>query len=278
MSSSSGRNIVLTVATHDEGYLTYFKESCARYGIEPVIIGHGVTWKNFGTKFNIIREWVMEYVQNDDRLLIVDCYDLIFLRTLEPLFQRFMQDAEASPHGRYKYMYAASEPLWGPHKWLAGSFYGLYKNEVINSGSFMAYGKLIKDIFDDQVILEALTCNDIADDQELLIRYLQRNADVDCCLDKNQRFIVYFAYRIDIGARIDISDTKRVFYKGTECTSEPYLLHRHGHGNLRPILQKLGYDTTNAKIESNFLQRAMTCHVPNMIGKFIAPFKQLLPQ
>lgn len=280
MSSNSaqcddGRDIVLTVATHEEGYFSYFMQSCLKYNITPVVIGHGVQWNGFGTKFNLIKNWIAQNANDNDRILIVDCYDLIFLRNLDPLFRAFEAKAKACSAGQYNYMYAASEPLSWPISLVAGSFYGLYKGKLINSGSFLAYGALLKKIFTDPAMETALRDNKIADDQALLIEYLQHHNEVNCHLDDNFRFIVYFALRLDIGARLDVSDPENVLYRQNNATtSRPYLLHRNGNGSMVKILQQLGYNITQDPDNTSFIRRIFHCHVPAVVDKLVmSPMK-----
>lgn len=269
---SDGRDIVLTVATNDEGYFPYFVQSCNRYNIKPVIIGRGVEWRGFGTKFRLIKDWVTANANDNDRILIVDCYDLIFLRELEPLFQSFSAKAKASPAGAHNYMYAANEPLSWPSVMISGSYYGVYKNKIVNSGSFLTHASLLKRMFTDKKIDEALYQNKISDDQALLTQFLNDNDDVDCHLDDNMRFIVYPGLRVDVGARLDLSDPNQVTYRRDSTFSRPYLVHRCGHGKMTALLRQLGY-VVDKEPDSSFVERVIKCHIPGMVDKFIiTPF------
>lgn len=265
------RHIVITVATHEEGYFSYFKQSCERHGVEPVIIGAGVTWKNYGTKLHLIGDWVLKNANDDDCILIVDCYDVIFFRPLEPMFEQFRKSACKARNGPHKYIYVANEPHSSLYKSTIATFYDLYDNELINSGSLIASGKLIKSIYNDPVIAQDIENQKLADDQRMIISYLNRHSDVVCKIDHNRRFIVYAPFmHLDVGARLDIDEsTGEAFYKHDNQTYRPYLLHRPAGGSMRTILKKLGYNTDNVQIKSGVIPRFFTYHVPGAIDAWV---------
>lgn len=81
---------VATVATKDDGYLKWLKQSCSRHGTELIILGGNRTWKGFVTKFEIMIEFLNS---EDDNTIVcfVDAYDVIMLKSAEDLKQKFLE-------------------------------------------------------------------------------------------------------------------------------------------------------------------------------------------
>lgn len=254
---------VLTVATNREGYFEFFLQSCKRHNITPVVIGEGEPWNGYGTKFKLMRDWVAN-IDDADCVLLVDCYDLIFVRDIEPLFGAFEHRAA----GRSNYIYAASESsdIFAP---IVKMFHGTHKGAIINSGSFMAYGKFLKTFFNDSDILQELSQNPRCDDQQMLIKYMNSHPEIECELDGNVRFIVYQNMGLHVGSRLHIDEDRVVTYRVNDnICSEPYLIHRCNNGSLITLLQKLGYDTKYVDTSSNHFARMMTIHLPNYANHF----------
>ena len=256
------QDYVITVATHDEGYIAYFKQSCKRHGIDPIILGQGDEWKGFGTKFQIIRDWVMT-IPDDSVVLLVDCYDLIFLRPLETLFAFYRTKANKTK--AEEYIYVSTEPqLWGLSD-LSKLYYGSCNGSVINTGSVMAFAKVFKNMFSDPVITAKLARNELSDDQQMFNEYVQKNNTLECEMDDNRRFLVYQTLRLDIGLKCQVQEDGTFIYRDNDQAYEPYLLHRNGNGKMLPILQRLGYDTSAEPVGSRYHERILTNHVPHLL-------------
>lgn len=266
-----GRDLVVTVATHDEGYISFFRESCARYNIDPIFLGQGAKWEGFGTKFRLMMEWI-HTLHDNDLVLTVDCYDVIFLRSVDTLFRKFEENAKKSGNDPFKYMYCSNEPHMWPISYVTEMNYGVYNGFVLNSGSFIAYGKLLKEIFSNEVLHHALYTKSLCDDQQLLTSYLLAHPDVKCEMDENRRFILYAPFRVDVGSRIMIDAKGSLTYRGNAKQFKPYLLHRNGNGYMTNILQKLGYNVDGIDTKSNHVQRFVTCHIPHFFNRVFEAF------
>ena len=259
--SKSGKRYVMSVATKDEGYFRFFLESCKRNNIDPVLLGKGAEWKGYGTKFRLMKEWI-DNLEDEDCVLIVDCYDLIFVRPVDSLFDKFEQLASCCGDPK-QYIYTASEcdDMFGP---VIRFFHGTYKDAIINSGSFIAYAAFLKRLVNDEAVTLELQNNPRCDDQQLLIKYLNEHKEVICDLDANRRFIVYQKMGVQIGARLRI-DNGVVTYVGDKTTYRPYLIHRCNNGDMINILSQLGYDTDGFQVQTGHLGRVLNIHLPNYI-------------
>ena len=255
------RHHIITVATHEEGYSSFFHESCKRHDITPVVLGKGVPWKGFGTKCDLIREYVSG-IDDEDIILLVDCYDLVFLRPLDDLFRMFDRRAKQLDKAG-QYLYTANEPATSLLKSLLTLHYGSYKDQVVNTGSYMLHARLLKSILNDSRILKLLG-EASADDQKMLTQYLNDHPDVVCEFDNNRRFLLHTNLRVDIGARMKIENGVLLF-RHNDATYRPFLLHCSANGPMCVILKELGYNIDNVKIESNHISRIFNSHVPNVI-------------
>lgn len=75
--------IVVTVATHSEGYYSSLKEGCERANVDFVTLGWGQKWKGYAWKFSLMLAFLQKNsTRNTSSLFIfVDGYDVL------PLFQ-----------------------------------------------------------------------------------------------------------------------------------------------------------------------------------------------
>lgn len=261
---------VVTVSTHNEGVAHYFDESCARFGFEPVILGMGTTWAGYGTKLLLLKEYIKD-VDDDVVILFVDRFDLIFLRPLEPLFDFY--DSQRKAQGSSSLLYIATEQpdMLGINTLYSKLHWGKYHDAMLNTGSFIATAKMINTMLDD--VMGANHQVQIKDDQELVTTYLSQHPDVNVILDNNRRFLVYSAFRIDIGKDIHIEDEKLYFKQSDGTCYQPYLLHRNGSPPMSRIIRQLGYDMNKHAIgESSHLKRVFTNHLPHIWRKSIGRF------
>jgi hypothetical protein len=81
---------VISYGTNKQAYFDLFIESCIRYNIEPVIIGWGEPWIGFGKKLTDIRDYASS-LPEDEVILVVDPFDVIFLCGLDEIEEKFIK-------------------------------------------------------------------------------------------------------------------------------------------------------------------------------------------
>ncbi len=265
------KNRVVTVSTHTEHYGEYFDESCKRFGIEPVILGMGQKWEGYGTKLAILKKYI-DGCDPEDVILFVDRFDLIFLKPIEPLFDFYRTQKEASGPTPLLYIATESRDLIGLNTLYSKIHWGHYNDSMLNTGSYIATAGMIQnmlaEVFSDtnnQSTDRKLT---VKDDQELIVSYLRNNTEVQVMLDNNRRFLVHSVYRLDIGKNIRIED-KKLYYENNGTVYQPYLIHRNGSASMQRLLTKLGYDMSKNIIPSSFPQRLVQNHIPFLYHKIL---------
>jgi len=272
MIDANSINRVVTVSTHDENYAAYFDESCKRYGIDPIILGKGTPWLGYGTKLRLLKEYV-DTCDDEIVLLFVDRFDLIFLRELDPLFTFYRSQCEQKPNVDLLYISTEKPDIIGLNSIYATFHWGKYKDVALNTGSYIATAGMIKKML--QEVYSSNSIVEIKDDQEMITRYLCLHSDVEVLLDHNRRFLVYSAFRLDIGKNIHIEDEKLLYRLEDGTCYRPYLLHRNGSPPMSQLLLKLGYDIRRHQIPSTHLKRIFTNHIPHLINRCV---EKILPR
>lgn len=77
---------VITLATHDSGYLTALKESCRKYGYDLKVLGWGQKWEGFVMRANLYKEYLKE-LPPDEYVVCCDAYDVLALRPADELLK-----------------------------------------------------------------------------------------------------------------------------------------------------------------------------------------------
>lgn len=87
---SGGRLRVVAVATDPRPQLRALQQSVKNAGHELEVIGMGTTYPGLGLKIIAMAEW-LPTVPDDEYVLLVDAYDVLFLQSAEEILQRFHQ-------------------------------------------------------------------------------------------------------------------------------------------------------------------------------------------
>ena len=80
----------ITVATENNGYFETLKESSMRYNYHLVVLGYEQEWKGFGWRLNLVLEY-LKTLPSDEIVIVVDAYDVIFLRDSKELKEEFLK-------------------------------------------------------------------------------------------------------------------------------------------------------------------------------------------
>ena len=120
---------IVTVATHNLGYLDKLAESCKRAGTDIKILGLGAKWEGFSTKLKLMCEFLTS-VDPSAIIAFVDAYDVVMLGHVDELLERYLS------FNKPIVLSVETKNSW--FKWNVEKFYfGTYKEEVINSGCYM---------------------------------------------------------------------------------------------------------------------------------------------
>lgn len=84
---------VLTVATSECHGLTMLKKSLDRAGMDYTVLGLGDTWRGFGTKIILTRDY-LRTLQGYTHFIFVDAYDTLFLKPVHAVPDHILFSAE----------------------------------------------------------------------------------------------------------------------------------------------------------------------------------------
>ena len=153
---------VITIATHNEGYLNILKESCERYGLELTILGFGEKWGGFTWRMLKIREYLQHNTDDEDIIIIVDGYDTIFLADKNYIINNFLS------YNTNILISVDSVPPTRLTKMLLSKVFASCEGQNISAGLYMGYVKYVKQFLD--ILCGDGKCLDSnSDDQRLII-------------------------------------------------------------------------------------------------------------
>lgn len=142
---------VITVATDYNDSCKRYKESCIRYGVNPVILGLGEKWKGGdmakgpggGQKVNYLKKY-LENVKENKLIIFTDSYDVMMNNNINILKENYKQFNK-------KVVFASEKFCW-PDASLSHYFKNdKYENKYLNSGLFIGYTDDIKKILDNDI-------------------------------------------------------------------------------------------------------------------------------
>lgn len=81
---------VITVATEYNNYVEDWETSAKMFGYDYKILGKNVKWNGFTTLMKLILDELNKY-NDDDIVLKVDCYDLLFVDHADKLFKKYKE-------------------------------------------------------------------------------------------------------------------------------------------------------------------------------------------
>jgi len=65
--------LVVTVATHPDGYFPVLQEACKRHRLKLKVLGFGQKWLGFAWRFQLMQEF-LQSIPEDEIVVFVDGY------------------------------------------------------------------------------------------------------------------------------------------------------------------------------------------------------------
>jgi GR25 family glycosyltransferase involved in LPS biosynthesis len=177
-------NLFIVAVSTDEEKTDFLLQSCTSNGCNLNIIGLGEKWVGFGTKFRILRDWLIkrEDIKDDDYIINTDAFDTVVQKNYDDIKQ-VVNDLDIGDK-----IFCSSEIyLWPPEIFEFKSFFEDLTNkkkltggdEYYNmeyqypcSGQYCAKKKTVLSF------LNEMYTSEILDDQEAMIRYLVSHPDL----------------------------------------------------------------------------------------------------
>lgn len=224
---------VVTVATHEFGYMKWLKESCLRHNANLTILGQGLEWKGYSMRYDLMQTFLEE---QDDRDVIcfIDAYDVILHKNTERLYDEFRNTCEEKNckiicgfFDENAYSGILSPINLISNKWCEVLF-NIEANSHINGGTYIGYVKELKEMI--KLLVEYKNKNSENDD-EYIINTIYKEGKIKIYIDFESNFFKNIN-PMDI---IDRSD----------YNCHAYFIHRIGNLPLFSYLQANGYVITN---------------------------------
>lgn len=229
---------VATVATKDEGFFQNFLQSAKKHNINVDVLCWGEEWQGFGHKIKAMITY-LQNVQDNEIVMFVDAYDVIFLRNLDGLEKDYR--ALTKTKGDRVLVSAVAGKL---NKIFMAAMFGKCGSHEINSGTYIGYAYLLKKILGEMCFNG--TCDDKhADDQRLLTAFCNRHQNLFDFDSHNKWFLIWGSLDFHVTPDVKIQDG-RLFYG----PFEPYVLHCPGNKDMSGILMELGYKVYTKRREN----------------------------
>jgi len=254
---------IVTVATHSEYYFQYLVESCKKCGKELDILGYGEEWKGFNWRLTLIINYLKKLPENDI-VCFIDGYDVICCRNLNEMPSEFVKIKEQTG------CKIITGSVVRKNNFLIQLFNHLYfekcKNENINAGTYIG---IVKDLLEILPKIYELDNRHNADDQQLMIKYCQKNDNIIIPDKENKLFLTIASQLNEIDQFIDIDENHIVSYN----LNKPFFIHAPGYGYLDNVIKKLGYDIEENKIKNeiynNYFSKKLLVNIIAFITYFL---------
>jgi hypothetical protein len=245
--------IIVTLATHDAGYFSVLKKSCASNGHQLQVLGSGEPFRGFQWRLNLIREY-LQTLPATEIVICVDAYDVFVVANETTIVQRFnsfhspiVMSVQHIPKRLEKYIF---------RKMFGTACRGLN----LCAGMYMGYAHALLDLLQYQCT--EFDCTNLKlDDQRMLMSlckipngYFEQHVSLDAegliFLNLNTT-IKPWSKEIELKhshSLITIRNAK-VIVKQTDLP--PCFIHGPGDVNLKPIIELYGYSTELVISKSN---------------------------
>jgi hypothetical protein len=255
---------IITVATHSQYYFPYLVESVKKYGKELEVLGFNEKWLGFNWKFKKMLLH-LSTLSNDDIVCFIDGYDVLCLRNLDELANKFI---EIKNRTNRKMIIGYDNVQSKIHSIFASIYFGKYDNKSLNSGTYIGYTKDVINILNN--ILK-LNQDDDADDQILMTKYCNLNKNEIYIDINNELFLTLDAPLRELSNYVDINNNKLKYNN-----EYPFFIHACGGGYLDNTLIKLNYKLykpINTELSNNHYKKKAPVYIKLVIKHY---YKQII--
>jgi hypothetical protein len=249
---------VIGYATNKQAYFDLFMASAERHGIRPMLLGWGTKWIGFGHKTTQTRDFIKD-LPEDEMVLSVDPFDVVFLTGLEEIEAKFRRTAAPFLCGALKlgpllrlvydreFNHSGQPTLKNPTGY-----------NFLNSGTWISTAGYARRLIDRLVAEFHMRPTDM--DQEILTKmYIHRRADVD--IDWHCDIFHNLLFKNFITRKPNLRDLE--FREGRVVNvatgTQPCILHASGNARMEGIAQRLGYPpscATPTESNKNYFRKA----------------------
>jgi hypothetical protein len=228
---------IVTVATHNDGYLDYLIESCKKNNNDIKILGYGEKWQGFNWRFLLVINY-LKTLNLNDIVCFVDGYDVLCTRNLDELSNEFIRiknkyDCKIIV-GHDKLIVDNHKLIQYANNFFVKRYFDTCKKKSLNAGTYIGYVSDLLIVLQD---IYNLIPSNSADDQILFTKYCKtHNKDVHIDVESELFLAIAIPY-IDANNYIKIKDNKVIYNN-----SQPFFVHAPGGTYLDKLIINLGYN------------------------------------
>jgi hypothetical protein len=166
---------LVTVVTHDDGYLKWLEASCKRFNVKLIKLGWGEQWINYIWRFTKMIQF-LNTNDPEELIIFIDAHDVILLRPLTDIENVFNNIIKIT--GKKIIISTENYPTKIDkcvHNIFGRLKFGQCKNTFINAGTYMGKAKDLLTVYNNII---KTNVENIDDDQLLLTTYCQNNQDI----------------------------------------------------------------------------------------------------
>ena len=230
---------VITVATDKIGYYYSLQETTTKLGYELITLGYGLKWKGFGWRLKLIINYLKTLEDVNEIVMIVDAYDVIFIRKSEDALNIFH-------NMNIPFLCGAFRKLDGVLGIVQEQEFGKSKKNIpypynnLCAGTLMSKVKTILKLYDN------IQIKDNDDDQIILNKLFDRQEEEYIILPDYNFQIFCTTFPHIFTKKIRDIDKIRVTSKNTVICditgTEPVLIHGLANTKLDSILKELKFE------------------------------------
>jgi len=239
---------IVTIATHNKGYLDTLAEGCAKGGLKLNILGMGEKWQGFAWKFRQLREFIKP-LNDNDIVIFVDGYDTLCIDNIDNIYKRFI-DSNTNI-----LVSTDSIPKSLLHKYLVHKVFNKCKKVSINTGMYMGYVKYLKELLDR--VCARYDCNDTKlDDQRVFTEFCNSNNDF---FNNNVKIDTDNKVFLNIGP--DTLFSTNASFDKVFANNGPAFVQGPGNTNLDPLVDLFKFENKGKRRdEKGYIQNALNIY------------------
>lgn len=249
---------VVTVATHNDGYLDALKKSCENNNIKLNILGYGQKWEGFAWRFDLLNNFLQDKNDNDI-ILFIDAYDVIILNDINIILEKFLK--------YNKPIVISSENINNKiNQYVYTKVFGICEYNL-NAGTYIGYIYALKQMFyllKNKYNLKS--CKN--DDQCLLVNFYNSNKEfVNKYITIDNESKIFYVLTHDNILNYFYNKSYK-YEKIFENNKNPCIIHGPGNINMSLILDKLNLPY-NKKIRNYYDYKFILNYIYFFINEII---------
>ena len=216
--------LCITVATDNNDCVKRYRNSCLKYGFNPIILGLDDKWKGGGQKINLLKTYLQD-ISTNKLIIFTDSYDVICNNNVNIMIETYKSKFQN------KIVFGMQKSSCFDESLINKYPISQVKNKYLNSGNFIGWSDDIKKIIQ-------LPINNSDDDQLYYThRFLESlNNEIDTIIQLDYYNEMFFC----LNESTDIYDLDKTKSCLTVNKTRPVFIHGNGPKNIKRELNYIG--------------------------------------